>query len=87
MIVLVKGRKITIDDNLAELAQKYFIDLDERYCKRTLEASLTPDLEHLGKIDFDYEFSIRSDEELSKIFEEALVDEIDMRGGFDEKNH
>ena len=50
MIVLVKGRKITIDDNLAELAQKYFIDLDERYCKRTLEASLTPDLEHLGKL-------------------------------------
>ena len=70
---------------MAKLAQKHFIDLDERYCKRTLEASLTPDLEHLGKIDFNYEFSIRSDKELSVIFTQALVEDIDMCGGFDAK--
>ena len=83
MTVLVKGRNITIDDRLAECAREHFIDLDEEYCTYVLEAMVTPDLEHLGKMDFDYEFSIRSDNELSNLLEKAIIQELKIFKGYD----
>lgn len=81
MTILIRGKKITIEKELVELAKKYFIDLDEEYCTYVLEAMLTPDLEHLGKMDFDYEFLIRSDEELSNLLKKAIIQELDIYGG------
>ena len=81
MIVTIRNKNITINDNLVKCAEKYHIEVSERYCKRTLEAMLTPGLERISKMDFDYEFSIRTDKELSNILSKAIVMDIDMNGG------
>ena len=80
MTILVKGRKITIEDKLAELAKKCFIDLDERYCLQTIEAMLTPNLESLGTTNIEKEFLTRKEEDISDILKKGIIKNIKLRG-------
>ena len=83
LTVLVRGRKITIEDKLAECARKHFIDLDEEDCEIIINAMLTPNLKDLGHIDLNYEYSIKTEKELSGLLTEGIIKELKVFKGYD----
>ena len=82
MIKQIKNKTIIINDELVKTAQRRFIEITDRYCEDTLKAMLTPDLDSIGKIDYEKEFSVRTGRELSRLLTKAIIEDIEMNGGF-----
>ena len=79
MIITVKGKNLTIDDKMASIMKKNYMDVDELTCESYVEIYYTDKTTTPPTIpDIDELFATKSEEELSHAVNELLKGDMEL---------